>query len=101
MLEGHDQRKTVGPRESREEIGPEDRMAAHDPPLLRVEQAGLPEYVEGDRDLSQVVQHPGHPQLSEELLRQTERETETHRDHRNVDGVVQGILIVRLDARQS
>ena len=76
-------------------------MTAHDPPLLRIEQARFPQHLERDRDLPQIVEHPGHPQLSQELVRKTERQADAHRDHRDVDGMIQRVLVVRLDASQS
>ena len=76
-------------------------MTAHDPPLLRIEQARLPQHLERDRDLPQIVEHPGHPELPQELVWEAEREADAHGDHRDVDGMIQRVLVVGLDAGQS
>ena len=54
-----------------------------------------------DGDLADVMEHPGHGDLPEEGLRQADHEAEADRDDGHVHRVVEGVLVVGLDAREA
>src|SRR2546422_4623017 len=47
------------------------------------------------------MEHPGHGDLPEEGLRQADHEPEADRDDGHVHRVVEGVLVVGLDAREA
>ena len=87
-------------REERpDDIGAENRVLAHQPPLMRVQASGLEEHAVGDADLADVVQVRSLLDVSDQVSRPAQLFTQQHHVRRHPGGVPERVVVLGVQRR--